>query len=99
MLLCCRLHEFNISELSAEQQGLLLPVKRSFVGSNGKDDTETSGEWQQTTEQPKVCFCLSIRSYLHVQTVFEHITCHYFPILSPERTLSLSGLQMSPRVY
>lgn len=77
-LLCCCPHEFNMSELSAEQQDRLLPVKRRCVGSDGEDDTETSGEWQQTTEQPKVCFCPSIRNYLHVQSVFERITCLYF---------------------
>lgn len=79
-------HEFNMTELSAEQQGCLLPVKKGCLGTSGKDGTERSWEWQ---EQLKDWFFLSISSCLHDRTVFERITWLYFL----EKTLFLYHLQ------
>lgn len=44
---CYSLHEFNMTELGAEQQDCLLPVKKSSVRSKGMDDLERSWEWQE----------------------------------------------------
>lgn len=44
---CYSLHEFNMTELGAEQQDCLLPVKKSCVRSKGMDDLERSWEWQE----------------------------------------------------